>query len=215
MYEFVRGPLVWIAFGVFFVGVLYQLYTMITGAKKEKVIFPVMSAKFGARSVLHWMIPFGTHNMRIRPLFTTVSFAFHWCLLVSPLFVMGHVVLWKQSWGISLPSMHPVVADLMSLMVVFAGVFFVLRRLTAPEVRNVTTWTDYLILLLVISPFLTGFIAHQQWLPYQAVVTLHIICGAAWLIAIPFTWLGHMFYFVFTRAFMGSEFGNVRNSRDW
>ena len=90
-----------------------------------------------------------------------------------------------------------------------------LRRIAAPEVRNVTTWSDYALLLLVVSPFVTGFIAHQQWLHPKAMLILHIVCGAAWLIAIPFTRLQHMLSFVFTRAFMGSEFGAVRNSRDY
>jgi hypothetical protein len=43
----------------------------------------------------------------------------------------------------------------------------------------------------------------------------HIVTGVLWLIAIPFTWLAHMLWFLFTRSFMGSEFGAVRNARDW
>jgi len=215
MYEFARGPLVWVALAGFIAGSLYQLITMLRLAKGEKNILPYMSARYGARSVLRWVVPFSTHNMRIRPLFTVVSFSFHLCLLVTPLFVMGHAVLWQQSWGVSWWSLPSSVADLMTVVVIFGGIFFLLRRATAPEVRNVTTWKDYALLLLVISPFVTGFVAHQQWLPYEATLLLHIVCGALWLIAIPFTRLAHMLYFVFTRSFMGSEFGAVRNARDW
>jgi nitrate reductase gamma subunit len=188
---------------------------MLRLAKKEKIIFPYMSAKYGTRSVLRWLVPYGTHNMRIRPLFTFVSFCFHFCLLITPLFVMGHAVRWQQSWGVRWWSLPPAIVDLMTLAVVFAGLFFFLRRATAPEVRNVTSSYDFLILLLVISPFVTGFLAHRQWLPYDLMITLHVICGALWLIAIPFTRLAHMLWFVFTRSFMGSEFGAVRNARDW
>jgi len=85
----------------------------------------------------------------------------------------------------------------------------------APEVRKVTTWRDYLVVLLVVSPFLTGFIAHQQWLPYRAMIIVHIVSGVAWLAAIPFTRLSHAIWFVFTRSYMGSEFGAVRHARDW
>lgn len=215
MYEFVRGPLVWFALLVFAIVSLYQIVKVIRMAKKEKVILPYMSAKFGLRSVIRWIIPFSTYNMRIRPLFTLVSFSFHFCLLVTPLFVMGHAVLWHESWGLRWWSLPATVADLMTLVVIFAGVFFFLRRATAPEVRNVTSWHDYLLMLLVISPFVTGFVAHHQWLPYKATLTLHIVCGALWLVAIPFTRLAHMLWFVFSRALMGSEFGAVRNARDW
>lgn len=208
-------PFVWFAFVVFLGGTAYKLATMFMLAKKEKSVLPVMEAKHGARSVLHWILPFGTRNMRLRPLFTVVSFAFHGCLLLTPLFCMGHAVLWQRAWGVSWWSLPPGLVDAMALIVVGAGAFFMLRRLSAPQVRIVTSWTDYLLVLLVISPFLTGFVAHQGWVPSDIAVAVHILCGVAWLVAIPFTRLAHMFWFVFTRAFMGSEFGAVRNARDW
>ncbi len=208
-------PFVWLAFLVLLGGTAYKIVTMGMLAHKEKTVFPTMDAKHGARSVMHWLLPFGARNMRLRPVFTVVSFAFHACLLLTPLFVMGHAVLWQQSWGVSWWSLPPLAVDLMSLVVVAGGLFFLLRRISAPQVRYVTTWTDYAIVLLVISPFLTGFVAHQGWLPPALATALHIGSGVAWLIAIPFTRLAHMFWFVFSRAYMGSEFGAVRNARDW
>jgi nitrate reductase gamma subunit len=165
--------------------------------------------------VLHWVVPFASRNMRMHPFFTVVSFAFHACLLVTPLFVMGHAVLWEESWGISWWSLPPLLADLMTLVVVFGGLFFLLRRLASPEVRNVSAWSDFGLVLLVISPFATGFLAHHQILPYRPMVTAHIVCGVLWLIAVPFTRLSHAIFFLFTRSFMGSEFGAVRNAKDW
>jgi hypothetical protein len=35
------------------------------------------------------------------------------------------------------------------------------------------------------------------------------------LVAIPFTRLSHMLFSIFTRAYMGSEFGKVRHAQDW
>ncbi len=215
VYEYVRVYLVWLAFIGFAGGSLYKLVSMAILAKKEKTVFPTMSAKHGANSLLHWIVPFASRNMRMRPFFTIASFAFHICLLLTPLLVMGHAVLWQESWGISWWSLPPGLADFMTLVVIFACLFFAIRRLSAPEVRNVSDWTDFALVLLVVSPFLTGFIAHMQWLPSKVMVTIHIICGALWLLAIPFTRLSHMLWFVFTRAFMGSEFGKVRNARDW
>ena len=49
MWEFVRGPLVWIAFAVLIFGSLTRIVLMIRQAKKEKVVLPTMSAKHGAR----------------------------------------------------------------------------------------------------------------------------------------------------------------------
>jgi nitrate reductase gamma subunit len=215
MYDFVRGPLVWIAAIGFIGGSLYKIVSMALLAKKERIVFPTYDFKYGARSVVHWIIPFGTRNMRLRPLFTLISFAFHFCLLVTPLFVMGHAVLWHESWGVRWWSLPESVADIMTLVVICGGLLFAIRRMVFPEVRNVTGWRDYLLVLLVVAPFLTAFIAHRQWLPYRPMLMIHIITGALWLIAIPFTRLAHMFWFIFSRAYMGSEFGAVRNARDW
>ena len=41
MYNFVSGPLVWIAFIVFVGGLVYQFVTMLRLAKKDKVSTPI------------------------------------------------------------------------------------------------------------------------------------------------------------------------------
>ena len=84
-----------------------------------------------------------------------------------------------------------------------------------PEVKFVTFPSDYLLLAIAAAPFVTGFIAHHQWFDYETMVLIHMIAGAVMLMAIPFTRLSHMLFFPFTRAYMGSEFGAVRNARDW
>ncbi|MDY7032319.1 MAG: nitrate reductase [Thermodesulfobacteriota bacterium] len=215
MYEFVSGPLVWIAFIVFFGGSAYQLVTMHKMAKKEKVIYPYMSLKYGLRSIVHWIVPFASTNMRKRPIMTVVTFAFHLCLILTPLFLLSHNILWYQSWKISWWTLPENVADIMTVIVIVASVFFLMRRLILSEVRFVSFASDYLLLAVAVAPFLTGFIAYHQWLHYKTMLTLHILSGEVMLMAIPFTRLSHMLFFVFTRAFMGSEFGSVRNSKDW
>lgn len=215
MYDFISGPLVWIGLLGFALGSLFKVAAMLKQASAEKTVIPTVSVKHGARSVGHWVFPFANRTTRAHPVVTAVSFAFHLCLLATPLLVMGHAVLWQQAWGLCWWSLPSLLADLMSLVVILGGLFFVLRRLTAPEVRNVTGWRDIALVLLVIAPFLTGFIAHQGWLPHREMLILHIVSGVAWLLAVPFTRLSHMLWFVFSRAYMGSEFGAVRNARDW
>jgi nitrate reductase gamma subunit len=215
MYEFVSGPLVWIAFIGFFVGVGYKVVTMARLAVKDKVVLPTMNAKYGLRSLLHWIIPFAGRKTRLHPGYTIISYAFHICVLVTPLFLMGHAVMWERAWGIRWWSLPEGVADLMTLVVIFACLFFIIRRLIRPEVRNVSYPSDFLLAVVVMAPFVTGFIAHQQWLPYQPMIIIHIISGALALLLIPWTRLVHMIWFAFTRAYMGSEFGAVRHSRDW
>ncbi|MDY6856848.1 MAG: nitrate reductase [Thermodesulfobacteriota bacterium] len=215
MYEFVSGPLVWISFIIFIGGSIYRLVSMFKLADKEKVIFPYMSLKYSLRSLIHWIIPFASTNMRRRPYMTVITFAFHTCLILTPIFLLSHNLLWYQSWKISWWTLSERTADIMTIIVIFAAVFFLIRRLLLPEVRFVTFVSDYALLIVAVAPFITGFLAYHQWLPYKTMLILHIISGEIMLIAIPFTRLSHMLYFVFTRAYMGSEFGAVRNSKDW
>jgi nitrate reductase gamma subunit len=216
LYNFVSGPLAWLAFIVFFGGSFYRLITLfVLINQKEKFIYSYMSLKYGLRSILHWSTPFATENMKRHPLLTIVTFAFHICLLLTPIFLLAHVTMIDESWNISWWNLSEGAAQIMTVMVVACCVFFLIRRLVSPEVQYVTAASDYVILALVAAPFVTGFLAYYQWLDYQIIVILHILSGEILLVAIPFTRLSHMLFAPLTRAYMGSEFGGIRHARDW
>jgi nitrate reductase gamma subunit len=216
VYQFVSGPLAWAAFGLFVGGSLYRIAAMILLARRKDVqVFEYMSLRYALRSILHWSVPFMSVNMRQRPVMTVVTFLFHLCLILSPLFVLGHVVMFDTSFGFSWPALPDQLADAMTLVVVAACLFFLGRRLSLAEAQYVTSFSDYAILALVAAPFITGFLAYHQFLDYQLMLVLHIVSGEAMLVAIPFTRLSHMLFAPFTRAYIGSEFGAVRHARDW
>lgn len=215
MYEFSKGPLVWIAFGVLLVGSIYRIVQTIRLAKRDKVVLPYMKWKFGLRSLLHWTVPYAARNMRIRPAFTLLSFVFHICLFAVPIFTVGHVALWRESWGISWWSLPDALSKIMTIMVLVGAATFFLRRIADPAVRFVTSAGDFVLVALVAAPFATGLMAYYQVFDYNAVMIVHMWTGAVWLGMIPFTRIAHMLYFPLTRAYMGCEFGYVRNARDW
>jgi nitrate reductase gamma subunit len=84
------------------------------------------------------------------------------------------------------------VADVMTMIVIASMIYYTLRRIVVPEVRYVTFAKEYLILLLVLAPFLTGLLAYHQIGPYEVMLILHILTGEILLVALPFTWLSHM-----------------------
>lgn len=215
IYNLVRGPLVWITFLVFIGMSVYKIRRLYLMAKNEKVVLPSIKGEAALRSILHWVIPFGSRNWRMRWPITVTTFVFHIGLVFTPIFLLSHNVLWYESWGISWWSLPEKTADIMTLLVIITCIIFLLRRIFAPEVRFVTSSDDLLILAISFFPFLTGFLAyHSLLLPYKAMVILHILCGEAMLIAIPFTRLAHMFYFFMTRALMGSQAAGW-GGKDW
>lgn len=216
IHSFVAGPLAWAAFILFFGGIVYRLVRLLSLANRtEKFIFTYMSIKYSLRSIFHWIVPFATVNWRKRPILTIVTFAFHLCLLFMPVFLLSHVVLWDERWNISWWTLPDVVADWMTIAVMAGCLFFLVRRLARPEVKFVTDWSDYVLLIIVAAPFVSGFLSYHQLIAVKWMEIVHMLCGEIMLAAIPFTRLVHMVFSPLTRAYMGSEFGRVRHARDW
>ncbi|MEF2146269.1 MAG: nitrate reductase [Desulfovibrionaceae bacterium] len=217
IYNFVVGPLAWFGWAVFLLGSAYKLVYMYNKFQtKDKSSAAYMSWYFGLRSILAWMIPFNALGWKNNPLVTIVTFVFHICLIMLPIFLSAHATLWQDFFGITffwtLPDQ---IADYMTLVVIAGGIFFAVRRIAYPRVKFVTEAKDWWVLLLVVSPFVTGFLAYHQIFNYQIMIVLHVITGLAWLALIPFSRLAHMLFVFFSRAYIGSEFGGVRKVKDW
>jgi len=216
LYQFVSGPLVWISFIVFIAGSIYRIASMaLLARKKDPMVFAYMHPKFALRSIFHWIVPFASVNSRKNPILTIVTFLFHLSLICVPIFLFAHVVLFAEAWDFSWWFMSDSTADMMTLMAIGACIFFAVRRMTQPEVKFLTSASDFVILAVVAAPFVTGFWTTHQWAGYRFMGIIHILAGEIMLAAIPFTRLSHMLFFPLTRGYIGSEFGAVRNAKDW
>ncbi|MBU3953942.1 MAG: respiratory nitrate reductase subunit gamma, partial [Proteobacteria bacterium] len=154
-------------------------------------------------------------STRMRPVYYGISYLFHVLLFLLPVFLMSHIVLINESFNLSWPAMNDTAADILTIGVIFALVFFVLRRRFIPDVRFLTSFMDYILILMVLLPFVTGFLAYHQVILYKWIVIAHVLSGEVLLIVIPFSRFSHMITAPLTRAYTGSEFGNIRHARDW
>lgn len=213
---FIMGPMVWISALVFIFGLVYKLIRVIQSAReKEPYIFSYLTTRHSLRSIGAWLTPFKPRSTRINPVFYAVSYLFHILLFLVPLFLASHIVLINEAFQISWPVLNDALADSLTVLVIAALVFFAVRRQTVPEVKYLTGPLDFLLILLVALPFVTGFLAYHQWVAYRWMTIIHILSGELMLIIIPFSRFSHMLLAPLTRAYMGSEFGNVRHARDW
>ena len=216
MYAFLTGPAVWIAMTVFLVGLLVRVVFLIgLSRERDRIVYNHSSFSWGLKSILHWIFPWTSASTRQQPIFALAVFIFHICLLAVPLFLNAHNILWDEAFGVSLWSMSDILADVLTLVVICSGFFLLLRRVIRPEVGILTSAWDYVLLILTMAPFITGFLAFHQWGPYEIVLTLHVFFGEVLLILIPFTKLSHGILFFFTRSFMGFEMGGRRGARSW
>ena len=214
--NFIMGPMFWCSILICLLGLAAKTVLIIKQVKeKETFILEYVTLKGSLRSILAWLTPFLPASARQVPIFYAVSYIFHICLFVAPLFLSAHIMVVSESIGVSWISINNTAADVMTFIVVVALIFFVLRRITQPEIKYLTTTSDYLLLILVCLPFLTGFLAYHQLFAYPQMLIAHIVTGEIMLILLPFSRLSHMIIAPLTRGYIGSEFANVRRARDW
>ena len=215
MYAFVTGPLAWLAFSIFFIGCIVRAVLYVRGLnwQLDRVAYteyPRFAARGALRSIFFWLLPYGTRSWRLHKGFTLLVFVFHLGLIITPIFLLGHNVLLLERWGFSLWTLPEAVSDAMTIAVILAAVFIVLRRIALTEVRILTTAYDYLMLAIAVAPFVTGFMAYHHIGNYQFWLILHILCGEMMLVAIPFTKLSHFVLFFLSRAQLGMDYGIKR-----
>jgi len=215
MYDFLTGPMFWLSISICLVGMLVRIVMYFRGLnwQLDRVAYkayPAQGFKGALRSIIKWLIPFGTYGWRRQPFMTVIFFGFHIGAVIVPLFLLAHNVFLKEKIGIALITLNPTIADVLTWMVVVSAGFLALRRIALPEVRILTTAYDYFILALSVAPFITGLIARYEVGNYSFWLTVHILCGEALLIAIPFTKLSHIVLFFASRAQLGMDYGIKR-----
>ena len=219
MYDFIRGPLISIAFVIFILGLILQLVQFFKLTNKKEWVYPPLEIKPEKKTlkkfIMSCLVSLNGTLWKTDPLVTIVTSVFHVFLIGAPIFLLGHNILLDQSWGLSLWSLTESITDVLTLVVLICVAFFLARRLFLARVRAITTLYDYVILLIAVAPFLTGYFAYHQWFNYDTVMTLHILSGEAMLITIPFTKLGHMLFFFLYRFLIGNEYSFAKGARAW
>ncbi|MGD8562848.1 MAG: hypothetical protein PVG03_09940 [Desulfarculaceae bacterium] len=212
LYEFLAGPAAWAAFFIFIVGLAVRAAFLLgLSRERDKIFWNHLSWKWGLRSIWHWLTPLGSVSLRRQPLFALVIFVFHLCLLGVPIFLSAHNLIFAESFGWRLATLPDALADIFTMVFLGCALFLFGRRLIRPEVRILTSLWDYVLLILTAAPFVTGLFAyHQIVAPYELMLVLHVLFSEILLIVIPFSKLGHMILFFFTRFFLGQDMGARR-----
>ncbi|MFP4041042.1 MAG: sulfate respiration complex protein HmcE [Desulfosudaceae bacterium] len=215
MYELLTGYLFWLSLAVFFIGCLVRLVLYFLGLdwQLDRVAYTAhrfRGAKGAWRSIYKWLLPFGTRSWRQHPVMTFLFFGFHAGAILVPLFLLAHNTFLEHKIGISLFTLNTALADILTWMVIVTAFFLILRRLALPQVRILSTWSDYLILVVAVAPFITGLLARYEVSNYSFWLLTHILCGELLLVLTPFTRLSHMVLFFASRAQLGMDFGIKR-----
>lgn len=193
--EFGRGPGFKFAFAIMILGLLRIVVLAIVGMIESMMRAgdKNMDYKDLLKKTFQWMFPV-TRWANRRPIFSIVSIAFHVGLILVPLFLAAHIVLWKTGLGISWPAIPQFLADVLTIIVIIAGPALFLGRLLHKGARAISRVQDYIWPLLLTVPAFTGFLCANLGLSpgaYQFWMLLHIWAANLIMILMPFTKIAH------------------------
>jgi len=193
--DFGRGPLFRLSFSLMVLGLLRILILTAVGIGDayRRSSDRIVPWKEVARQTLAWLVPIG-RLCRQRPAYSLASLLFHVGLILTPLFLAAHILLWRVSVGISWRPFPQRVADYLTLLTIAAGLGLFFGRALDRGARALSRFQDYLWPLLLVTPFLTGYIcSHAATGPkgYQRAMLLHVYSADLIMVMIPFTKIAH------------------------
>jgi len=201
------GPLFWTALAFMVLGLVRHVaLTVWEGGKAYRKagdkVFPVGKL---VSTTLHWLFP--VTRVWNRGLFSLTTFLFHIGVILVPLFLAGHIKLWREGVGLSWPALPNGVATTLTWIVIATSVAVVVQRLAARDSRALGRFQDYAIPLFIAVPFLTGFLVmHPGWNPFgrDPMLLVHVLSADLLIFMVPLTKLSHMILMPFTQ--LVSEF---------
>jgi hypothetical protein len=150
---------------------------------------------------LTWALPV-RHLIPGTILFSLSSFIFHIGVIIVPLFLADHVVLWQHFLNVQLPAISAPVADFLTLVTILCLMMLLALRISVGRLRSMSRTSDYLLLVLILLPFTSGFMAsHPDWnpLPWNVAMLIHLLSADLLIFIIPFTKLAHIVLYPFDR----------------
>ena len=193
--QFGRGPLFRLAFALMLLGLLRIVVLTVVGVveayrrNEDKII----NWREVARQTVGWMFPVG-RLWRKRPVYGTISLLFHIGLIVVPLFLAAHVLLWKRFLGFAWGAIPQAVANNLTILVIATGLALFLGRVGHRAARALSRPQDYFWPLLLVVPFATGYVCSNAQIgakTYQGLMLIHIYSADLIMLLIPFTKIAH------------------------
>jgi hypothetical protein len=151
-----------------------------------------------------WLLPFNKlHHARAG--YSLASFSLHGSLLIVSLFLRNHLDILQANLGISWLAISKPILDMLTLVGIFGISFLLLYRLYITSSRRLSRTADYLLLLIILNIFVSGFLAGRPWnpIPYDGLMLFHTVNGMVLLLVIPFTKIAHCALFPLIR--LGTE----------
>jgi nitrate reductase gamma subunit len=193
--DFAKGPLFRLTFAVMVLGLLRIFVLDIVGMIEayRKAGDKTIPWKLTISRTLEWIFPV-KRVFNHRPVYSVAAILFHIGLIVTPIFLFAHVHLWKEGLGIGWWTLPPKAANWLTIGTIVFGLWIFLGRIGSSKARQISRKQDYLWPLLLLVPFVTGFVVAQLGVSakaYQTLMLVHIFSGELIFVLLPFTKIAH------------------------
>jgi len=180
--NFIAGPLLKVTLLLVLSGILLRLAFFSYAIIRSKSRIRDGSWWYAIAAGVRSFFPYHKAAMK-KPVYALSRYIFHFGLLIVFIWGGGHIILWdftgfKWSWT-PLPDVW---TDSITLCILIFIVFFLVRRIVAPGIRNKSSIGDFFLIAIVVLPCVTGYMAYHQWFDYKNTLILHMISGEAMLI---------------------------------
>jgi nitrate reductase gamma subunit len=193
--EFGRGPLFRLTFSLMVLGLLRVFVLTVAGIVEayRRSSDRIVPWKQVARQTAGWLFPVG-RLWRKRAAYSSTSFLFHAGLLVVPLFLAAHVLLWRRSLGFAWPAIPQSLANWLTLFTIAAALGLFFSRVLYRTTRALSRFQDYFWPVLLAIPFVSGYACANLVIGPQAYRTsmlLHVYSANLIMAMVPFTKIAH------------------------
>ncbi len=154
-----------------------------------------------AVGTIQWLFPL-KNGLRERTLFSLASMVFHVAIIITPVFLGAHIVIWQRGLGVGWASIPNIAADYLTLVAIVSGLGLFIGRVGSPAARGISRPQDYLLPLLIVIPFASGYLAmHPGINPfgYDGTMFVHVMSGNLLFLVVPFTKISHVALFPATQ----------------
>jgi nitrate reductase gamma subunit len=192
---------------------IFRIIWLLKFTYKNEKTYPAGSTKAGvAYSMMNVAMPWAMESSRKKPSFYAQFVIFHIGIAaaITASFIIPY---WPELFKIKAVVILFQVSVGAALIV---GLMRLIRRISNPALRLISTMDDYASLILMILFFATGILAiPNRYETNEWPLIFFFAITAFLLVYVPFSKIGHYIYYPFTRYFLGKTMGHrgIHSSR--
>jgi nitrate reductase gamma subunit len=208
--DFARGPALQWSLIIFVFGVVWRIVGAALVMRARDFSEPRVSSgkriEGGFRTILTRSVPPETFEKRIRFQHIT-GYLWHIGYFAVVLFFVPHILFFKSFLGFGWPGLPNPFILVFGAITLATLVALLVRRMTHPVLKIISTADDYISWAVATLPLITGFLAMAHiGLRYETMLAIHILSFELLLIWFPFGKLMHLFFIFPSRYNVGAIF---------